>query len=185
MSTFSIRHAHPEEYGRLAAIEEQADEIYRSLPGFEGLLEEVGIVRANSAGGPDEKYKLVADENGQLVGMSVCDPVDDCLYLAQLSVVPDSQGKGVGTRLVQESLVLARSEGYRGLMLCTFGNVPWNQPFYEKCGFDVVAPSTCGPTFAAKATRDAARWGSYGPRVAMGRFFDGARSAKDPLSDDE
>ena len=53
----------------------------------------------------------------------------------EVSVRHDSQGNGLGRRLVEAAMEYAQSEGLRCVTLTTFAEVPWNAPFYERLGF--------------------------------------------------
>jgi predicted N-acetyltransferase YhbS len=85
-----------------------------------------------------EAYDLMigAYEDDQLIGCCILTPADvQTVQLRQMAVKPEQQSKGLGRRIVAFSEELARSRGYRRLILhARDGAVP----FYEKCGYEVV-----------------------------------------------
>jgi len=64
--------------------------------------------------------------------------LDGFAHLEQVSVVPEAMRRKVGTALVRAAMREAEAEGFTQLSLCTYRDVPWNAPFYERLGFRVV-----------------------------------------------
>jgi ribosomal protein S18 acetylase RimI-like enzyme len=62
---------------------------------------------------------------------------DHVLYVAGLAVAPQSQGRGVGQRLVMAAVHDARSRGARRLILNVLGTNEVARRLYERCGFVV------------------------------------------------
>ncbi|HEX8767137.1 MAG TPA: GNAT family N-acetyltransferase [Jatrophihabitans sp.] len=76
------------------------------------------------------------------VGYIRVETVDDHPHIEGLSVLPNQMRRGIGTALVTAVCRWATEEGYRQITLCTFGDVPWNGPFYARQGFtEIPAPS--------------------------------------------
>lgn len=102
------------------------------------------------------------------MGFARVDEVGGQAHLEQLSVHPDSAGRGIGRSLLAAALDRARSAGYDAMTLCTFADVPFNAPFYASCGFEEIARP--GPALAALRTREAQLGlDGLGRRVAMQR----------------
>ena len=81
----------------------------------------------------------VAEVDGVVVGYAWGVRLSDGgHHLEQLSVVPDCQGRGIGSGLVERVAEWARSEGAADLTLSTFAAVPFNGPWYQRRGFAVV-----------------------------------------------
>ena len=57
--------------------------------------------------------------------------------------------RGIGTALVNAACHWAAGQGFSQITLCTFGDVPWNGPFYARRGFTEIPP----PTPALRALR--------------------------------
>ncbi|MEF2551614.1 N-acetyltransferase [Aurantimonas sp. A2-1-M11] len=80
---------------------------------------------------------LVAEANGEVVGHIAFSPITvearnaGWFGLGPVSVVPDLQGQGIGSRLVREGLDLLRAQGARGCV------VLGDPRFYERFGFRV------------------------------------------------
>ncbi len=60
------------------------------------------------------------------------------LLIAQIDVLLDHQGKGIGRALIARAEDEARSRQLPALWLRTFRDIPWNAPFYAKLGFKPV-----------------------------------------------
>lgn len=72
------------------------------------------------------------------VGYGLLRVMDGFALLAQLDVHPAHGRKGLGTALVRQVIAKAGDMGFCDLYLTTFAHVPWNAPFYEKLGFEVL-----------------------------------------------
>ena len=59
-------------------------------------------------------------------------------HLDEIDVHPDHGRKGLGTQLVMAVCEWAARSGKRAVTLCTFRDVAWNMPFYERLGFEVI-----------------------------------------------
>jgi GNAT superfamily N-acetyltransferase len=99
----------------------------------EALLANPGVIDLPAdqiAGG----HVFVWTERGEVLGFGVVLPREDGdAELDGLFVEPDAWGRGIGQRLVDRAVEMARTRGCRAL------NVVANKRalgFYEKCGFD-------------------------------------------------
>jgi GNAT superfamily N-acetyltransferase len=63
---------------------------------------------------------------------------EDVFYVAELDVHLDHQHQGIGRRLMNTAEQQARAMGLSQMALTTFTHVPWNAPFYQKLGFEIV-----------------------------------------------
>lgn len=68
--------------------------------------------------------------------------IDGHAHLEQLSVLPEHGGAGRGRLLVEAAKEEARRRGHGEMTLRTYRDVPWNAPFYERCGFSESTPDT-------------------------------------------
>lgn len=75
--------------------------------------------------------------------------VDGQPHIEGLSVRPNQMRRGVGTALVNAVCHWAAEQGFSHITLCTFGDVPWNGPFYARLGFTEIP----APTPALRALR--------------------------------
>lgn len=114
-------------------------------------------------------HLLVGVVGGEVVGfvhvVLLPDGHDVRAHLEQLSVLPEHGRRGLGTRLVRAAAEEARWDGFEVLSLCTYRDLPWNGPFYERLGFDVVEPT--GVLAEVRAHERALGLDGAGERVAM------------------
>ncbi|MER7786071.1 GNAT family N-acetyltransferase [Streptomyces sp. ZG43] len=164
-----IRAVHPGELTTLQDIERAAGVWFREIgmaeiaddepPPVEELAR---YVRAGLA-------RVADDETGRPVAYLIADRVDGNLHVEQVTVHPDSARRGVGRALLDHTAGRARDEGAAALTLTTFTEVPWNAPYYERCGFRVLAERELTPGLReirrAEATHGLDRW----PRCCMRR----------------
>jgi len=68
----------------------------------------------------------------------------------------------------------AASNGHASVTLSTFRDVPWNQPFYARLGFEIVPPAQFSPALRAIVEDETRRGLDPRRRVVMRR--DPARS---------
>jgi GNAT superfamily N-acetyltransferase len=90
-------------------------------------------------------------------------------HLEEIDVHPEHGRRGVGTRLVTAVCEWAASEGYSAVTLTTFSDVPWNMPFYERLGFQMIATAVLSPALRAILQDEARRGLDPARRVAMRR----------------
>jgi GNAT superfamily N-acetyltransferase len=88
---------------------------------------------------------FAVDGDGARLGFGALDELDDAPYLDQLSVCRGAMRRGVGRFLLRHAIDWARAQGASQLWLTTYGHLPWNRPFYEQEGFQVVPEAECGP----------------------------------------
>lgn len=170
MREFSIRRIKEADFGVLPLIEEEADRLYESLPGFAAMAEEPNLSPDGYRALP-KSTKVWLAETIQPVGFIYSFDMDDLAYIGQLSVVPEAARRGIGKALVEIVATTAKAEGKRGVVLTTYRDVAWNGSFYAKLGFLELAAPVMGPALLAHAGADAARWSRFSERAVMGRFF--------------
>src|SRR3954466_6277409 len=83
--------------------------------------------------------------NGRPVAYLIADRVDGNLHVEQVSVHPDSARRGIGRSLLDHLTAHAISAGAPALTLTTFTQVPWNAPYYARCGFQLMDDSRLTP----------------------------------------
>ena len=78
---------------------------------------------------------LARNEAGMIVGFitAISDGIS-CAYIPHLEVLPDYQGRGIGTELVKQLLA-----GLRHLYMIDLVCDPSLQPFYERLGMRTIA----------------------------------------------
>jgi GNAT superfamily N-acetyltransferase len=127
-----IREATTADLDQIQDVERAADTTYEALFGELDWGEpSTGAWRARQPG-----WVMVAGE--PVTGFAHVLLLEREPHLEQLAVHPDHQRRGTGTALVRAALQRAGNEGHRRLTLSTYDAVPWNRPFYERLGFEVV-----------------------------------------------
>ena len=87
----------------------------------------------------------VAEDSGELIGFATCEAFEHELHLWELAVRQESQGRGAGRALIAAVIEEARVRGLPAVTLTTFRDIPWNAPFYARCGFVELADGELGP----------------------------------------
>jgi ribosomal protein S18 acetylase RimI-like enzyme len=108
-------------------------------------------------------------ETGHTAAYLIADLVDGNVHIEQVSVHPGSARRGVGRSLLEHAAGQAAAEGIRALTLTTFSEVPWNAPYYERCGFRRLDEAELTPGLRAIRRREAERGLDRWPRVCMRR----------------
>lgn len=96
------------------------------------------------------QFSLVLEKDHNVIGYILLYPIflvnDEeeefaCLSLAPLAVLPDQQGKGYGTMLIQEALARAKESTYPLIVVL---GLP---PVYTKCGFETASKYSIRASF--------------------------------------
>lgn len=83
---------------------------------------------------------VATEDDNMPVGFVATYPVDGFLYVHEISVAQNKQGKGIGRRLmnVVEDYAIDHDIPYIGLT--TFRDIRWNGPFYKSLGYKEITP---------------------------------------------
>ncbi|MEH0824629.1 MULTISPECIES: GNAT family N-acetyltransferase [unclassified Micromonospora] len=117
----------------------------------------------------DGRVWVAVGADDRPIAFAVAHLVDDCAHVQQLSVHPAHARRGVGRRLLDHVAGWAAQRGLPALTLTTFRSVPWNAPYYARCGFVSLAPAQVGPALAAVLAAEADLGLDMTDRVAMRR----------------
>jgi len=173
-----IRAARQAELAFLQAIDRAAGQIFAGI----GMPEIAGrrwrpppVLEDRQDAG---RLWVAAADTGEPVAFVMADLVDGCLHVEQVSVHPGSARRGVGRRLLDHAASRAAAEGLPGLTLTTFAQVPWNGPYYARCGFRVLDDAELTPGLRAIRQRGAAAGLDRWPRVGMRRDIAGHHGAQ-------
>ncbi len=82
----------------------------------------------------EHRIDLLVD-GGDLVGLIETDLRSGHLWIENIAVHPDRQGRGLGTQLIAHAVGLARAAGRRELQLLTNAAFLANVRLYERLGF--------------------------------------------------
>jgi GNAT superfamily N-acetyltransferase len=132
----SIRHCRDDERDAILAIVNAAAEAYRGVipedrwhePYMPGEELDVEITAGVEFWGYEDA--------GELLGIMGIQPVRDVNLIRHAYVVPDSQGRGIGSALLEHLLALAT----RPMLVGTWAAATWAIRFYERHGFAYVGP---------------------------------------------
>jgi len=105
---------------------------------FEALCAEI-LARFVQKFDATKERAWVAEQNGEIVGAVFC--VRKSASVAQLRLLyvePSARGLGIGTRLVDECIGFARSQGYRKIVLWTNSVLDSARRIYEAKGFHLT-----------------------------------------------
>jgi GNAT superfamily N-acetyltransferase len=155
-----IRPARAEDLPRLVDVEVRAGRVFEDVGMPEIAGDDPGTIE-------DAELVYVAVEHDEIVGYVELVVVDDGLHVEQVSIVPEVAGRGIGAALIDQAADRARALGLARLTLTTFAEVPWNRPYYERLGFEVI--DDLGPELAALVDHEVHAIPGDAPRVTMAR----------------
>jgi len=119
----------------------------------------------------------VAIEDGSVAAYLIAVPVDGYLHIEQVSVHPAHAHQRIGLALIDHAAGWSIARGLAGLTLTTFAEVPWNAPYYERCGFRVLADAELTPGLRQIRAREAAHGLDRWPRACMLRELTAPRAS--------
>ncbi|EMG7113232.1 GNAT family N-acetyltransferase [Enterobacter cloacae] len=161
----TVRPTRPGDVTALPAIERAAGERFRDYPELAWLAEGEVISAEQHLDYAERGLSWLALANEQPVGFILAELHVSSLFIVELSVHLDWQGKGIGRRLIACVADQARKRGVASLTLTTFRDVPWNAPFYARLGFEMI--TTLTPELREKREEETAHGLAYDARCAM------------------
>lgn len=165
---YRIRVASSAEVGTFRDIERAAGECFRSI-GMPEVADDEPLPVEVLAGYQREGCALVAVRGDhEVAGYLIHETVDGSLHIEQVSVHPDHGRRGLGRALIDKAAEQA-SSWTKAITLTTFRDVPWNAPYYLRCGFHVLDEAEWTPGLRAARDREAAHGMDRWPRVCMRR----------------
>jgi GNAT superfamily N-acetyltransferase len=124
----------------LPDIERDAGRSFLAIPDLAWIAgDQVMSVEAHDVAIANGTLWVAEDAAGAIVGFLTAQPFADALHVWEMAVRTTAQRKGVGALLLAASIDHARRLGLPTVTLTTFREVPWNAPFYGRCGFEVLA----------------------------------------------
>ena len=109
----------------------------------------------------------VATCRGEVVGYVLALQLDGQAHLEQLSVDPAHSRRGLGAALVGTVTAWAAVLGAPDVTLSTFRDVPWNGPYYQRLGFEVLDETRWTPALQSIRAHEAADGLDLTARVIM------------------
>ncbi|HFE3556699.1 TPA: GNAT family N-acetyltransferase [Enterobacter hormaechei] len=161
----TIRPTTRDDVTALPAIERAAGQRFRDVPELAWLADGEAISVEDHLGYAARGSSWLALADDRPVGFILTEAHSSSLFIVELSVHQDWQGRGLGRQLIARAAAHARSLGLNSLTLTTFRDVPWNAPFYARLGFEMM--TTLTPELRQKREEEAAHGLAYGSRCAM------------------
>ncbi len=153
----------------LRAIEKEAGKRFRTI-GMESVADHEPPSEAElTAYAISGRSWVAVDESEQVLGFVLVDQLDGNAHVEQISVLPTSQGSGVGRALLERVRSWARATDHPSITLSTFADVPWNRPLYEHLGFVVLSGEEIGPELRSVRREEVAHGLDPAARVCMRR----------------
>ena len=168
---YAVRQAVPGDITGLPGIERSAADLF--IPYLETLgLTTEGLTHTNSIADFKRAQQaghlwVAIEPQGQPVGFALVLEIGDYAHLEELDVLPTYGRRGLGSALVNTVCTWAKTEGYLAVTLRTFRDVPWNGPFYQRCGFQIVASAQLSAIHVELEAREESRGFLSDLRVTM------------------
>jgi len=137
MSPIEILKPSLEHLAKLPDIEKRAASIF-SDDDVPPNIRDSAISPAELRAGYDAQLLWIAAAKRSPVGFILLNQRDDSLHIREINVLPEFAQRGIGRRLINKSFAIARQRNISTVTLTTFHHLPWNAPFYTKCGFLIV-----------------------------------------------
>ncbi|MCO8312892.1 GNAT family N-acetyltransferase [Pseudomonas mandelii] len=142
---FTVRRAQSADATALPAIERSAAALFRCDPSLAWLADApVTDALQHQRAIETADVWVTQSANGELMGFLSAIEVDNELHIQEISVSQQFQGLGAGRKLLLTALEHARKRELHGLTLTTFRDLPWNELFYRRFGFETLGPDEIG-----------------------------------------
>ncbi|MFJ3875946.1 GNAT family N-acetyltransferase [Streptomyces sp. NPDC090077] len=166
-----IRAVRRDELPLLQDVERAAGECFRDI-GMPEIADDEPLPVGELARYLDCGLAWVAADGADVpAAYLIADRVDGNLHVEQVSVHPRSARRGVGRLLLEHLAERAAGEGVPALTLTTFTGVPWNAPYYARCGFRLLEDGALTPGLRRIRALEAAHGLDRWPRACMRRVL--------------
>ncbi|AWM92394.1 GNAT family N-acetyltransferase [Pseudomonas sp. 31-12] len=154
---FIVRRAQLSDTAALPAIERSAAELFRCDPSLAWLADaQVPDAEHHQRAIETDDVWVAQSVDGVLMGFVSAVEIDNELHIQELSVSQYFQGRGAGRKLLLAAIEYGRNRELDGLTLTTFRDVPWNEPFYQRMGFETLSPAQLSPRLTAVLNNEVA-----------------------------
>ena len=147
----TIRRLTAEDAPTLQGISTEARKRYRNIPELNYVADTPPVAHDRFEAGSG----WVAETEIGILGYALMKPVDNQMFLDNISTRPEAQGMGVGSRLMALVLRSATELGFNAVALTTFQAPPWNGPWFRRFGFTPIPASEIGSELAGIIERQA------------------------------
>lgn len=167
-----IRAAHSADLPALREVESAAGAMFHDL-GMTAVANDEPLSLAELATYQEDGRAWVAtDDADRPVAYLLVDVVDANAYVEQVSVHPGHARQGLGKALLDTAASWARQRGLAALTLTTYSDVPWNAPYYQRLGFQVIPEAQLTEGLRRIREHEQTRGLTTWPRVIMRRPLD-------------
>jgi GNAT superfamily N-acetyltransferase len=169
MGEVHIRLVHEHELPLLQGIERAAGACFRDI-GMPEIADDPPLPVAELA-----RYQrtgtawVTVDATDTPIAYLIAEVIDANLHIEQVCVHPEHAHRGHGRRLIDHAAQHAQAHGNPALTLTTFTHVPWNAPYYTRCGFRTLTTAELTPGLHAIRDQEAAHGLDKWPRLCMRR----------------
>ncbi len=133
--SYKIRFAKASDLAVLPEIERRASVLYKDTKFAKAVGDDVTTLADFKEAQVHGCLFVAVDFNDQPVGFAFMEIMRQGVHLDELNVLPEYGGHGIGTALVKKVCAWAAENNYPVVTLTTYTDIPWNAPFYRKCGF--------------------------------------------------
>ncbi|MEV4535644.1 GNAT family N-acetyltransferase [Asanoa sp. NPDC049518] len=163
-----IRRAQRADVPTLQAIERAAGEAFRDI-GMPEIADDEPPTEEDLDAYLQAGTAWVTTIDDHPIAYLIAEPIDGNLHIEQVSVHPRHAHKALGRHLIDHAAAEAAANDMPALTLTTFRDVPWNAPYYERCGFQPIPEDELTPGLRAKRQQEADHGLDRWPRVCMRR----------------
>ena len=164
-----IRVARAEELPGLQEIERAAGQMFADIGMPEIAQYDPWPLPVMAASRRAGRLWVVADDADRPIAYLMAEVLDGCLQVDQVTVDLGHARRGLGRALLDHAASRAAADGLPALTLTTFAQVPWNAPYYARCGFRILGDAEVTPGLRAIRRREAEMGVDRWPRVCMRR----------------
>ncbi len=166
--TITIRCAVPRDAPFLPAIERSAGEAFRTVSHLAWIADhDVMSVEEHLAYIATGTSWVAVDGADQITGFLSAEHTADTLHIWEVSVCSALHRQGIGRALMDCADAYAAEHGLPAVTLTTFRAVPWNEPLYQRLGFETLKRNQLGPRLAAILDNEAGHGLPGDQRCAM------------------
>jgi GNAT superfamily N-acetyltransferase len=164
-----IRPTGPGESGTLRRIEVAAGQCFTAVGLARVAAHPPHSVAAHAEYRRLQRSWVATDRRDRPVAFVVAAVVDGNAHIDEVAVDPAHAGQGIGRVLINHVGAWAEGSGRPAVTLTTYVEVPWNAPYYARCGFRPLDESEWGPELARIRRDEQDRGLDIVPRTAMVR----------------
>ncbi|MFT9063403.1 MAG: GNAT family N-acetyltransferase [Acetobacter persici] len=164
----SVRLARYEDVVLLPEIERSAAQSFTSIPSLAWIADGPCLpVETHMASLEAGTCWVAVTQQGRPVGFLTAERARDRLHILEISVEAEAQARGVGRALLAAARQAAQQGGFQRITLTTCREVPWNAPFYQKIGFEILEERVLEPDLRAALAEEEECGFPPGTRCAM------------------